>query len=133
MLLHSLSADEIKSTMLSGLFDAVDTAKLMPGVIARFIKKAEETDFVLELKIKEMDRLEKNTTKLFNRMSMSIILLAISIVLAGTIIAIGSFAKGSSSEFFYDVSLFAIIAGLVVASVIVVGIVLSIFLSNRHK
>lgn len=133
VLLRSFDADTIKNTMLSSFVDAVDTVRLLPGVLARFIKKAEETDFVFELKIKEVDKLEKKMTTLFNRMSLSIILLAISIVLAGTIIAVGSFVKGAGSDFLYNISLFAIIAGLVVASVIVVGIVLSIFISNRHK
>ncbi len=134
VLIKSFDTHELKNGMLSGLIDAADTVKLIPRVLARFIKKAEETDFVFELKIKEMDKLEKNLTTLFNRISLSIILLAISIVLAGTIISIGSFVKGGSgNEFLYDVSLFAVIVGLVAAGVIVVGIVLSIFLSNRHK
>ena len=117
----------------TAIFAHADTVKLLPGLMARFFKKAEETDFVLEFKIKEIDKVEKRMEQVFNRMSFDLILLAICIVLAGVIIAIGSFLKTSDSMLIYNISLFAIIIGLVVAIVIVVGIVLSIVFSGRRK
>ena len=133
VLVKSISGSELKNAAMSGLLDAVDTVKLLPSVIVRFLKKAEESDFVLELKIKELDKVEKRMEQVFNRMSFGIILLSICIVLAGTIIAIGSFVQSSQSDTMYNISTFAIIIGLVVAAVIVIGIILSIILSNRHK
>jgi ubiquinone biosynthesis protein len=133
VLLNSLSGSELKNAVLSGMLDAIDTAKLLPGVVARFLKKAEESDFALELKVKELEKVEKRMEQVFNRISFGIILLSVCIVLAGTIIAIGSFVKGSQSDVMYNVSSFAIVFGLVVAGVIVIGIILSIILSRRHK
>jgi ubiquinone biosynthesis protein len=133
MLLHSNRGNDLKNSVLSGMIDAVDTVKLMPGIITRFFKKAEKTDFIFEFKINEMDRVEKSMTRLFNRGSISMILLAICIVIAGIIVASGSFVKGSNSEFMMNILLFAIITGVVVAGVIAVGIMLSIFLSGRSK
>lgn len=133
VLINSINGRELKNAVLSGMLDTVDSVKLLPSVIARFLKKAEESDFVLELKIKELDKVEKRMEQVFNRMSFGIILLSICIVLAGTIIAIGSFAQSSQSDTMYNISTFAIVIGLAVAAVIVIGIVLSIILSNRHK
>lgn len=133
VLFSSLNGRELKNVMLSGALDTIDSVKLLPGVIARFLKKAEESDFVLELKIKELDKVEKRMEQVFNRLSFGIILLSVCIVLAGTIIAIGSFVKGSQSEAMYDISSFAIIIGLAVAAAIVFGIIVSILFSNRHK
>ena len=133
VLVNSISGSELKNAVLSGMLDSVDSIKFLPSVIARFLKKAEESDFVLELKIKELDKVEKRMEQVFNRMSFGIILLSICIVLAGTIIAIGSFVQSSQSDTMYNISTFAIIIGLAVAAVIVIGIILSIILSNRHK
>lgn len=133
VLLRSLNGRDLKNAMLSGLLDATDTVKLLPGMIARFLKKTEESDFALEFKIKELDKVEKRMEQVFNRISFGIILLSVCIVLAGTIIAIGSFVNGPKSDVMYNISTFAIVIGLAVAAVIVFGIILSIFLSNRNK
>jgi ubiquinone biosynthesis protein len=133
VLLNSINGSELKNAVLSGALDAIDTVKLLPGVVARFLKKAEESDFALELKVKELEKVEKRMEQVFNRMSFGIILLSVCIVLAGTIIAIGSFASGPKSAAMYDISSYAIIVGLGVAAVIIFGIIISIILSNRHK
>ncbi len=130
---RSIDGEEIKNTLVSGFMDTADIVKSLPGVLARLLKKAEETDFVFELKIREMDKIEKRMEHVFNRMSFGIILLSISIILAGLIIAVSSFMNSTDSGTLYSVSMFAIVTGLVVAIAIVVGIILSILLSSRRK
>lgn len=133
VLMRSIGGKEIKNTLVSGFMDAADIAKSLPGVIARLLRKAEETDFVFELKIREMDKIEKRMEHVFNRISFGIILLSISIILAGLIIAVSSFMKSTDSGTLYSVSMFAIVIGLVVAVAIVIGIILSILIGSRRK
>ena len=133
LLAHSIGSEEVKNTLITGLMDSVDIAKSLPGMLSRLIKKAEDTDFVFELKIKEMDKIEKRMEHVFNRLSFGIILLSISIVLAGIIIAVGAFGENASDGALYNISTIALVAGLVAAVAIVVGMVLSILISGRRK
>jgi len=133
VLARSIGGADIRNALLSGIMDAADIAKSLPGILARLLKRAEETDFVFEFKIKELEKIEKRMEHVLNRMSFGIILLSISIILAGLIIAIGSFMESRDTGALYNVSMFAIVIGLIVAVAIVIGIILSILLSNRRK
>jgi ubiquinone biosynthesis protein len=134
ILMHSMGGENAKNALLSGAMDAVDIAKSLPSLIVRLLKKAESSDFVLEFRIKELEKIEKRMENVLNRMSFGIILLSISIILAGLIIAVGTFMRNTDSGGnLYSVSMFAIVIGLIVAIVIVAGIILSILFGNRRK
>jgi ubiquinone biosynthesis protein len=133
LVVRSIGGEDIRNALISGFMDTADIAKSLPGILARFLKKAEETDFVFELKIKEMEKIEKRMEHVFNRMSFGIILLSISIVLSGIIIAIGAFGNSADGGALYSISTVALVAGLVAAGTIVVGMILSILLSGRRK
>lgn len=81
------------------------------------------------MKIRDFENLEKRVDKVFNRLSTSIILLALSIVIAG--ILIGSGMSANAGAEMYKLNEIILKIGLAIAFVIVLGLAISIFRSGR--
>lgn len=126
-----LSAHELAHDALSQAVDWGDLTREVPVALHRFLRKAEETDFVLELKINEIDKMEKRMEQVFNRIAWAVVLLAVSIVMAGVVIALGTYFSGRQDDSLVDLGLLAIVVGATIAGIIVAGLLISIITSAR--
>lgn len=112
-----------------GLFEYGELLRQTPSFLLNMQRKLEDDDYNLQLGIKGMDKLQKQLDRTTNRLSFSIILLAVSMIIAGIIIGT-SFSAGSSSAINLINDL-ALRVGLGVAGVILIGLIISMFRSRR--
>ncbi|MGI6153504.1 MAG: ABC1 kinase family protein [Christensenellaceae bacterium] len=127
----SRSVKEVINQAQSTGMDVLEIGKQLPALLLSFMRKAEENDFAVEMKMKGLNKAEKDLERIFNRLSFTVVLLAICIVMAGVIVAVGFRAQDSDALF--DLSVFALRFGLIIAAVIVGGLILSIIKSWRSK
>ncbi|MDD2297270.1 MAG: hypothetical protein PHX79_05590, partial [Sphaerochaetaceae bacterium] len=88
-----------------------------------------DEDFAVKFEMKELDTFQKRLERIFNRMSFSVILLAVSIIVAGVLISSGLSADTSGEMYLFNIVVLKV--GLALAVVIVLGLILSMFRS-RH-
>ena len=81
-----------------------------------------------QLEIKEIDSIQRRFERTFNRMSFSVVLLAVSIIIAGIIIGSGLSADAGSEMYLLNVTVLK--AGLAIAAIIL-GLIISMFKSRR--
>jgi len=93
------------------------------------LRNAEDEDFAVKFEMKELDTFQKRLERIFNRMSFSVILLAVSIIVAGVLISSGLSADTSGEMYLFNIVVLKV--GLALAVVIVLGLILSMFRS-RH-
>ena len=70
---------------------------------------------------------------MFNRISFAVVLLAVCIVMAGVIISAGYSNMGKNDPTIYSLSTFAIVVGLLISIVIVLGLVISMVKSGKKR
>lgn len=97
--------------------------------MCNLLRKAEEKDYAVQFEMKELDTLQKRLERIFNRMSFSMVLLAVSIIIAGVLISSGLSADTSGEMYLFNIVILKV--GLALAVVIVLGLILSMFRS-RH-
>ncbi|MDL2237902.1 2-octaprenylphenol hydroxylase [Christensenellaceae bacterium OttesenSCG-928-K19] len=129
----TLRSKRFKDGLHSGVTDLVDLAKSVPAFFLNLMRKSEENDFAVEMRVKDLDKLEQSMERMVNRISFTIILLAVCIVMAGVIIAIGYQAGALESPMLYELSLFALRAGLIIAVLIILGLLFNIIYTNVKK
>jgi ubiquinone biosynthesis protein len=89
----------------------------------------EHDDFTVQLKLKEADRYAQKLDKAFNRLSISLVLLSLSIVIAGTIVGLSlTDVEGSN---FITVASTTLRGSLIIAVSTFVALIISIFRSKR--
>jgi ubiquinone biosynthesis protein len=125
------SANRFENDLLTAATDTSDLARALPAFLLSLMRKAEENDFGVDINLKQLERFDKHLERMANRISFAVVLLAVCIVMAGVIIAVG-FRAGSEPDL-YDISIFALRAGLVIAVVIVGGLVFSMIYSNIKR
>jgi ubiquinone biosynthesis protein len=129
-LLHqSFSVDKISNDIKKSLWSYRDLLKEFPSAVLNFLSKMEDEDFTVQLEIKEMDSIQRRFERVFNRMSFSVVLLAVSIIIAGIIIG-SSLSAGIGSEM-YLLNVTVLKAGLTIAVIIILGLIISMFKSRR--
>ena len=131
-----INIKNVNSGTLSHAIDWYDAIKLIPNALSRFLNKAQDEDFTLDLRIKQLDNIEKKIDRFTNRMSFAVILLAVCLVLAGVVVAVGmissKLAVSEAAETFKTAS-YGIIICLIIATALVVLIILSMFIAGRKK
>ncbi len=132
LLKNRFKTEEFKNEVQAFALDWVDVAKSVPSALLTFMHKLKKNDYSLGLKIHDLDRLEKNIERMFNRISFAVVLLAVCIVMAGVIISAGYSNYGNNADI-TNMSILALIAGLVISIIIVLGIVISMLRSGREK
>lgn len=125
------SVKELMEQARSTGLDILDLLKQFPSVLLNFLRKTEENDFALELKIKDLEKTQNSLERMLNRVSFSVVLLAVCIVMAGVIVATGFRSRGDDA--LYEFNVLALQAGLVVSIIIVVGLIISMIRSGRSK
>ncbi|MEW8997609.1 MAG: 2-polyprenylphenol 6-hydroxylase [Thermoanaerobacter sp.] len=123
------STQHMKEEIINATMDYSRLIKELPSFLLNFLRKTEEENYAIELKIRDLENLEKRVDKVFNRLSTSIILLALSIVIAG--ILIGSGMSANAGAEMYKLNGIILKIGLAIAFVIVLGLAISIFRSGR--
>jgi len=101
----------------------------LPAALRNILRKAEDDNLNVKIEINDMKVLQRRLERISNRMSFSVILLAVSIILAGVLISSGLNADMSTEMYTFNITVLK--AGLVLAVMIVLGLAFSMFRS-RH-
>jgi ubiquinone biosynthesis protein len=129
-LLHqSFSVDKISNEIRKSIWTYKNLFKEFPSAMLNFIGKMEEEDFAVQFEIKNIDGIQRRLERIFNRMSFSVVLLAVSIIIAGIII--GSSLSASAGNEMYLLNAAVLKTGLVIAAIIILGLIISMF-KSRH-
>jgi ubiquinone biosynthesis protein len=129
MLYQSFSADKVKSEIKRSLWDYQKLLGELPAALHNILCKTENDDFSVQFEMKEMNTLQRRLERIFNRMSFSVILLAVSIIIAGVLISSGLSADTSSEMYLFNIIVLKI--GLAFAAIILSGLILSMIRSRR--
>ncbi len=133
LLANRYKTAEFKNEIQSYALDWIDVTKKVPSALLTFLHKLKKNDYSLELKVRDLDRMEKNIERMFNRISFAVVLLAVCIVMAGVIISAGYSNFGKTDVDIMSLSTLAIVVGLLISVIIVIGIIVSIVRSDREK
>lgn len=119
----------LRRKMTRSLNDYQELSSLVPAALLNLVRKMEADDYMIHLDMKNLDKLQQHLEHIFNRLSFSVVLLALAIVMAGIII--GSSLSAGTSEALLALNVTILRFGLVLAAVILVGMLISIFRSRR--
>ncbi len=100
-----------------------------PTFILELMHRLEDDDFNLHFDLKNIDKVQRHFDRISNRLSFSVILLAVSIIIAGIII--GSSLNASSGPEMHELNLIILRFGLAIAGVILLGLIISIFRTKK--
>lgn len=129
LVLQSYSLKNIRSSISKNASAYKDLLSELPFYIQNLLEKAEDGELTLQLKLKDIDRIQKRFDRAINRISFSVILLAVCIVITGIII--GSSQNAVEGSEMYLLNIAALRIGIVVAFSIVLVVIISMFRSNR--
>lgn len=129
LMYQSFSSEEISNDIKKNLWSYKNLFKEFPSAMLNFLNKIEDEDFVVKFEMKDIEKLQRRFESMFNRMSFSMILLAVSIIIAGIII--GSSISADAGSEIYRLNVMALKTGLGMAAAIVLGLVISMFKSRR--
>jgi ubiquinone biosynthesis protein len=101
----------------------------LPGFVLNFFQKMEDDEYHFSLDFKDVDKVQKHFDDIANRISFSLILLGVSIMIAGIII--GTSMNAASAPELARLNTWMLRAGLAIAGVILAGLVISMFRSRR--
>ncbi|NLW12706.1 MAG: 2-octaprenylphenol hydroxylase, partial [Clostridiaceae bacterium] len=101
----------------------------LPGFLINFFNKMEDDEYRFSLDIKDIDRVQKHFDHIANRISFSLILLGVSIMIAGIII--GSSMNAAASPELVRLNIWMLRGGLAIAALILLGLAISMFRSRR--
>lgn len=129
LVLQSYSLKNISSALSRNASAYKDLISELPFYIQNLLEKAEDGELTVQLKIKDIDKMQKRFDSALNRISFSVILLAVCIVITGIII--GSSQNASEGSEMYLLNITALRIGLVAAFSIVLVVIISMFRSDR--
>jgi ubiquinone biosynthesis protein len=129
LLYQSFSIEKARHRIKKNLINYRELLTKFPSAMCNLLRKAEEKDYAVQFEMKELDTLQKRLERIFNRMSFSMVLLAVSIIIAGVLISSGLSADTSGEMYLFNIVILKV--GLALAVVIVLGLILSMFRS-RH-
>ncbi|MBS3972516.1 MAG: 2-polyprenylphenol 6-hydroxylase [Erysipelotrichia bacterium] len=124
-----ISPEKIGKEILGGVMDFGNLIRKFPTVLLSFFDKLEHDDFIMQFKLKDADRYVQKLDRAFSRISISIVLLSLSIVIAGIIVGLG-LADIEGTEII-TVIITTLRGSLVLAGILIVALIISIFRSKR--
>lgn len=101
----------------------------LPVTLRKILRKATGESLNIKFELNDMNMLQRRLERIFNRISFSVMLLAISIIIAGDLIS-SSLSAGKSAEL-HAFNIAILKTGLVLAIIIVLGLIVSMFRSRR--
>ncbi len=126
---QSLSVERMGSGIKKSLLDYWNLLSEFPAAMQSLLHKAADADFAVQFEMKEMDKLQRRLERIFNRISFSLILLAVSIIIAGVLISSGLSADRSSEMYFFNITVLKV--GLASAAIVVLVLVISMIRSRN--
>jgi ubiquinone biosynthesis protein len=129
LLYQSFSVEKMRKQIKKNLLNYHNLLSEFPVAMRNILRKMDEDDFFVQFEMKGMDKFQGRLEWTFNRMSFSVILLAVSIIIAGVLISSGLSAEASSEMYLFNVAVLK--TGLALAVIIVLGLVISMFRSGR--
>lgn len=131
LMFTSFSPEKIGVEFIGGVLDYGNLLRGFPSIFHNYLRKLEDDEFTMQFQMKGVERVEKRFERIFNRITFSVVLLAVSIIIAGIVIGIGG--SGYADIEVYTLSITVLKVGLIIASFIIVGLILSILRSTRLK
>lgn len=124
-----ISPENIGKDLLGGVLDYGTLARKFPSAMLSFIDKMEHDDFSLQFKIKEADRFVRKLNGASSRLSLSIGLLSLCVVIAGLVVGFGLNANTSAENIAFFIP--ALKGAAIFAGILAVILIVSAIRSNR--
>lgn len=123
------SPQTINDGIKEGILDYGKLIKDFPDFMLNFIKKIEDEDYTLHFELNSTNRILKRFDQITNKISFSVALLSLSIIIAGFIIGFGMAASvGTQGDVF---NLWILKFGLLAAIFMYLWLIFSIFRTGR--
>jgi ubiquinone biosynthesis protein len=129
LIFKTFSPEKAGKEFLGGVLDCGSLLKEFPSFLLNFLRKMEDDEFTIQFKLKDIERVEKRIDRNFNKISFSIILLAVSIIIAGIVIGAGMSTHAGTEMYTLNITVLRI--GLVAVGIMVAGLIISILRSGR--
>jgi len=129
LIYQSFSAERVSQEIKKDFRIYRELFKVVPSTILNILEKMDDDNFTLQHEIKDIANIQKSFNKGINRMSFSIVLLAVSIIIAGVII--GSSLSAGSGEVMNLLNIRVLKTGLAFAIIIILGLIISVLRANR--
>lgn len=126
---QSYSLKNVSISLRKSIYIYKDLINELPYYIQNLLGKAEDGELTIQLGIKDIDKIQKHFDRALNRISFSVVLLAVSIIVTGIIIGSGQNASEGSQMYLLNVT--ALKIGLGIALLIILGLIISMFRSDR--
>jgi ubiquinone biosynthesis protein len=121
LMYKTLSPEKLRKELLSGVVDYGNLIREFPIFMLNFLRKMEDDEFAMQFRLKDIEHIEKCINRIFNRVSFSIVLVAVSIIIAGIIVGSGMSAHTGIEIYFLNLTVLRI--GLIIAAIIIIGLV----------
>ncbi len=119
----------IKKDIKEGILDYGNLIRNFPDFMLNFLRKVEEEDYTFYFRLKDTDKILKRFDKITNKISFSIALLSLSIIIAGLIIGFGMATGSGAAVYLFNLSILKL--GLVAAVFMYLWLIFSIFRTGR--
>lgn len=126
---QSLSYKNVSTHIKRSLLEYHNLFNEFPAAIRNILNKTENDNFTIQFEMKETNMFPKRLERSLNRMSFSLILLAISIIIAGVLISSGFIADTSTEMYLFNAKVLK--SGLLLSIIILLGLVISMVRSRR--
>jgi ubiquinone biosynthesis protein len=125
-----VSPEKIGKELLGGALDYGSLVRKFPTILLSFLEKFEHDDFALHLISSDAKRISKKLDQSFSRMSLSIIVLALAMIVVGIIISL-SIVDANKAEWITLIT--SVFWGtLFLIGITVIALIISIFKSKDY-
>ena len=132
LIFKHVTSDDFRKDVISTGLDITELIKVTPGFLLSLMRKAEDNDFGFRIQIDHMSDLEQSLERMANRVSFTVVLLAISLIMASIIIGI-AFSSPELGEALFALDVVALVIGLALAAIIVFGLIFSMIHASRKQ
>ena len=129
LVVQSFSPQKMKEDLLRSFLGYRQLALTLPDLVLRLLRRAGDGELSLQVELKEADKLQQRLERITNRLSLTIILLAVSIFITGIVISSGMSASLNAEMAGFYLTVLRI--SLVLALLIVLSLVISM-VRSRH-
>lgn len=129
LIMDSITPQNITNEIRNTVLDYHDLIKEFPTSILDLVEKMEDDNFGIKFEIKDIDHIQKRFDRVIDRISFSVVLLSVSMIIAGIIIGSSLNANAASGTYFLNIT--ALKIGIGIACLIIIWLIISMFRSNR--
>jgi len=130
MMLQSFSAHALSQRLLRLFWKHKDQLADLPRSMIRLANRLGDEDFKIQFEVKDLHRLQDHLDRAFNRVAFSVMLLAVSIIIAGVIL--GSSISAEAGSDLVQLNRLVLRGGLILASGLFLVLVISVLRSTRR-